>query len=65
MPKCGQWLSSQGIDYVLWYRTGDTPELWATINGQMGRAYAWTDILTYPEEGRRVGFWKRIVPAAR
>jgi hypothetical protein len=65
MHDSGRWLTSQGIDYVLWYRPGDTPELWATINKQMGPNYEWTDILTYPEEGRRVGFWKRVVSPVR
>ncbi len=65
MPDCGRWLASQGIDYVLWYRTGDTPELWSTINGQIGPGYVWTDILTYPEAGRRVGFWRRVGPGFR
>jgi len=65
MPDAGRWLLSQGIDYVLWYRPGDTPELWQAINEAIGSRYAWTDILTYPEEGRRVGFWRRIRPAPR
>jgi hypothetical protein len=65
MPNAGRWLRAQGIDYVLWYRPGDTPELWEKISAGMGPAYVWTDILTYPEEGRRVGFWRRVRPAAR
>jgi hypothetical protein len=65
MPDAGRWLLSQGIDYVLWYRTGDTPELWRAINDGIGSRYAWTDILTYPEAGRRVGFWRRLRPSPR
>jgi hypothetical protein len=59
MPDAGTWLAAQGIDYVLWYRTGDTPELWDKVNKAIGPGYVWCDILTYPEEGRRVGFWRR------
>jgi uncharacterized membrane protein len=29
MPNAGKWLLGQGIDYVLWYRDGDTPQLWS------------------------------------
>jgi hypothetical protein len=65
MPDAGRWLLSQGIDYVLWYRPGDTPELWKAIDAGIGSRYAWTDILTYPEAGRRVGFWRRIRAAPR
>jgi len=59
MPGSGEWLVAQGIDYVLWYRDGDTPELWEKVNATIGPRYVWCDILTYPENGRRVGFWKR------
>ena len=59
MPDAGQWLLGQGIDYVLWYRPADTPELWEKVNKAIGPRYEWTDILTYTENGRRVGFWKR------
>jgi hypothetical protein len=65
MPDAGRWLLSQGIDYVLWYRPGDTPELWRAINARIGSQYAWTDILTYPEAGNRVGFWRRLRPSPR
>ncbi len=58
--SAGKWLLSQGIDYVLWYRPGDTPELWEKINKQVAPEYVWTDILTYQnEDGRRVGLWRR------
>lgn len=59
MPDAGKWLVAQGIDYVLWYREGDTPELWEKVNATIGSRYVWCDILTYPESGRRVGLWKR------
>jgi hypothetical protein len=65
MPDSGRWLLAQGVDYVLWYRPGDTPALWKKINEGIGSSYVWTDILTYPEEGRRVGFWKRARAASR
>jgi hypothetical protein len=56
----GKWLLSQGIDYVLWYRPGDTPEMWEKINKNISPEYVWTDILTYQnEDGRRVGLWRR------
>jgi uncharacterized membrane protein len=59
LPDAGKWLLAQGIDYVLWYRPGDTPELWDKVNATIGAGYVWTDILTYPEGGRRAGFWRR------
>lgn len=27
VPDAGKWLEAQGIDYILWYRPGDTPDL--------------------------------------
>lgn len=65
MPDAGQWLLAQGIDYVLWYRDGDTPMLWEAVNRSLGQAYVWTDILTYPEDGRRAGFWRRAPATGR
>jgi hypothetical protein len=60
VPEAGKWLYAQGIDYVLWYRPGDTPALWEKINKELGPEYLWVDILTYQDEdGRRVGFWRR------
>jgi hypothetical protein len=59
MPDAGAWLVAQGIDYVLWYRPGDTPALWGKVNTAIGPGFVWCDILTYPEDGRRVGYWKR------
>ena len=59
MANSGTWLLAQGIDYVLWYRPEDTPEKWEQVNNTIGPDYLWTDILTYPDVGRRVGFWKR------
>jgi hypothetical protein len=67
MPDAGRWLASQGIDYVLWYRPGDEPEMWEKVNRSVSPQYIWSDILTYDDGtngGRRVGLWKRI-PAAR
>ena len=71
VPDAGKWLVAQGIDYVLWYREGDTPELWAKINKQVAPDYLWCDILTYQNEAptddfaRKVGLWKRLPPAPR
>jgi uncharacterized membrane protein len=60
VTEAGNWLEAQGIDYVLWYRPGDTPEMWEKINKAVSPQYVWVDILTYQDEdGRRVGFWKR------
>ena len=60
IPDAGKWLVAQGIYYVLWYRQGDTPELWEKINKAVSPEYVWCDILTYQnEDGRRVGLWKR------
>ncbi|HEY5079082.1 MAG TPA: hypothetical protein VII43_04520 [Opitutaceae bacterium] len=65
IPDAGKWLTAQGIDYVLWYREGDTPQLWDKINKSVGPEYIWCDILTYQDEdGRRVGFWKHAPGAA-
>ena len=64
MPDAGRWLVAQGIDYVLFYRPGDTPEMWAKINAAVSPQYIWVDILTYQDEdGRRVGFWRRAPDA--
>jgi hypothetical protein len=68
MPDAGNWLAAQGIDYVLWYRPGDTPELWNKVNASVGPKYIWCDILTYEngtDTARRVGLWKRAHPVAR
>ena len=60
VPDAGRWLLAQGIDYVLWYRPGDTPQLWEKVNKTVSPEYVWCDILTYQDEdGRRVGLWKR------
>jgi hypothetical protein len=60
LANAGNWLEAQGIDYVLFYRPGDTPEMWAKINAAVSPQYIWVDILTYQDEdGRRVGFWRR------
>jgi hypothetical protein len=67
MPDAGRWLVSQGIDYVLWYRPADTPDLWDKVNKSVGPQYVWCDILTYEdgsEDSRKVGLWKRVRPAA-
>ncbi len=67
MPDAGKWLAAQGIDYVTWYRPGDTPELWKKVNAAVAPEYIWCDILTYGaefEDGRRVGLWKRASAAA-
>jgi hypothetical protein len=68
MPDAGNWLVAQGIDYVLWYRPGDTPELWSKVNASVSPKYIWCDILTYEngtDNAQRVGLWKRAHPAAR
>jgi hypothetical protein len=68
MPDAGRWLASQGIDYVLWYRPGDTAELWNKVNSAVAPQYLWCDILTYEngtDTAQRVGLWKRVHPAAR
>jgi hypothetical protein len=60
MPDAGKWLVAQGIDYVLWYRPEDTPQLWEKVNKSVAPEFIWCDILTYQDEdGRRVGLWKR------
>ena len=60
VPDAGKWLIAQGIDYVLWYRPDDSPQLWEKVNKAVSPEYIWCDILTYQDEdGRRVGLWKR------
>ena len=58
IPEAGRWLQSQEIDYVLWYRPGDTPELWSKIDKSVSPQYSWCEILAY-DDGRKVGFWRR------
>ncbi len=59
-PDAGHWLYAQGIDYILFYRTGDAPALWERMDKELSPEYVWCDILTDPGTfGRRVGFWKR------
>jgi hypothetical protein len=65
LPDAGAWLRSQGIDYVLWYRDGDTAELWNKVNAAVGPGYLWCDILTIDPGQPRCGFWRRIPPARR
>jgi uncharacterized membrane protein len=68
MPNAGKWLTAQGIDYVLWYRPGDTPALWAKVNASVGPQFIWCDILTYDNpqnDGPRVGFWRRTAGRTR
>jgi len=63
LPDAAHWLKAQNIDYVLWFRPGDTPDLWAKVNAAVAPDYLWTDILTYqggpPEAAPRVGLWRR------
>jgi hypothetical protein len=66
MPDAGKWLSAQGIDYVLWYRPADTPELWGKVNRSIGSGYEWLDLRIYPEQdAQKVGFWRRVRAAAK
>jgi hypothetical protein len=62
VPHAGEWLAGQGVDYVLWYQTADTPQLWVKLNASLAPEYIWCEILTYTdalEDGRRLGFWRR------
>jgi hypothetical protein len=63
LPDAAAWLRAQNIDYVLWFRPGDTPDLWAKVDAAVGPDYLWTDILTYeggpPAAAPRVGLWRR------
>jgi hypothetical protein len=68
MPDAGKWLSSQGIDYVLWYRPDDTPELWEKVNRSIGPGYEWLDVRVFQEKDqdvRRVGYWRRVAAGAQ
>ncbi len=56
----GAWLAGQGVDYILFYRPGDSPPVWGKLNRELAPEYIWCDILTFDnEDGRRVGFWRR------
>jgi hypothetical protein len=66
MPDAGRWLEAQKIDYVLWYRQGDTPELWEKVNRSIGPSYEWYDLFLFQDPGRevrRLGFWRRASQA--
>ncbi len=66
IPDAGKWLAAQGVDYVLWYREGDSPQLWEKVNKTLGPEYLWCDILTYQDEdSRKVGLWRRAPETAR
>jgi hypothetical protein len=65
MPEAGKWLQSQRIDYVLWYRKADTPELWDKVNKSIATGYEWCDLFIYQNAGkevRRLGYWRRLPP---
>jgi hypothetical protein len=66
MPDAGKWLSAQGIDYVLWYRSDDTAELWEKVNKSIGPGYEWFDLRIFPEKDNPpYGFWRRARPPAK
>jgi uncharacterized membrane protein len=65
VPDAGRQLLSQDIDYVLWYRQSDTPDLWAGLNRTLAPQYVWCELLSYVPDGEvgpRVGFWRRAPP---
>jgi len=67
LPDAGKWLGAQGIDFVLWYRPDDTPELWEKVNRSIGPGYEWLDVRVFQEKDldvRKVGYWRRVAPAA-
>lgn len=55
-----EWLLSEGVDYVLFYRVTDTVARWKTLDQRIGRAYVWCEIMVW--EDRVIGFWKRRAP---
>jgi uncharacterized membrane protein len=62
-PDAAPWLRAQNIDYVLWFRPGDSADVWAKVDAAIEPDYLWVDILTYdggpPAAAPRVGFWRR------
>ncbi|HXN35064.1 MAG TPA: hypothetical protein VN877_02770 [Opitutaceae bacterium] len=67
LPDAGKWLGAQGIDFVLWYRPDDTPELWEKVNRSIGPGYEWLDVRVFQEKDldvRKVGYWRRVAAAA-
>ena len=66
LPEGAEWLKAEGIDYVLWYRPDDSPELWEKVNKEVGPDYEWLDVHVYHDpQALRVGFWRRIPPAKK
>lgn len=55
----GEWLKSEGIDYVLWYQAEDTNERWDRVHAAIHEGYRWHQILVRAD-GRKVGFWRRV-----
>ena len=56
LPDAVEWLESEKIDYVLFYRSTDTGLRWAELDRQIGAAYTWCELLT--ENDRKIGFWR-------
>ncbi len=54
MPAPGEWLKSQDIDYVLWFKTQDQELAWAKINAAIQGGYRWHD--TFSHE-KHIGLW--------
>ena len=54
------WPEVEKVDYILWYQTADTNELWARLDIFLKDHYTWRDAYTTPE-GKKVGYWRRSV----
>ncbi len=57
MPDPGEWLKSQDIQYVLWFKSQDTEAAWAKIEaGLHGSSYGWHDTFSHDTH---IGLWIR------
>ena len=58
MANAGEWMRSQGIAYILWFKAGvDVDTAWDKANASLGSDYYWHEF--YREGDRRVGLWER------
>jgi hypothetical protein len=57
MVNAGEWMRSQDIAYILWFKKIDLDPLWDKANASLGNDYYWHEF--YRDGTRRVGLWER------
>lgn len=58
LPNAGDWLNTQDIDYILWFKKDDIDPTWDKVNASIGtQYYFWHEF--YHEYDRRYGMWQR------